>query len=300
VAVHAADPDARKETIGMSTGAQDYIVFDYLRYAREILPAVEQLARGNQLPLRSLIIDAWHRAESLYASTPLHLNRKLGDSWEPIACLFDTLARHQDLAVIDPFDGDALVNNVVSLKDSGPDDNLLKTYLLTIYCCEVPPWSQGWNWPHHGDFLLDHDEWIGEWGTYAHRDEEQTALWGAFSQPTPEPLGQHLQIDLQKLNTYDRTHFPRSISTIYLRSQITGFITIEEIQRLLEQVRTHEMPPMDRLAEFIERLGQIQPEKVEVYRQQYCQNLWMIEEEILHRMRYALSHGKGILTYYVN
>src|ERR1700730_6940661 len=101
----------------MSTGSEDYIVFDYLRYAREILPAVEQLARGNQQPLRSWIIDALDRAESpyayAYAYTPLHLNRELGDSWEPIACLFDTLARHQDLAATDPLDGDELFNNVV-------------------------------------------------------------------------------------------------------------------------------------------------------------------------------------------
>lgn len=77
-------------------------------------------------------------------------------------------------------------------------------------------------------------------------------------------------------------------------------MTIEEIQHLLEQVRTHEMLPREQLTEFVEQWGVTQPEKAEEYWQRYYQRLWMIEEEILHRMRYALAHGKGILTYYLN
>lgn len=284
----------------MSTGAEDYIIFDYLRYVQEILPALEQLERGNQLPLRSLIIDASHCAKSFSVSPLPHLNGRLRGSWEPMACLFDALARHQDLAALVPLDEYALFSSILSLRESSSDNELLRTCLLTIYCCEVLPWSPDWKWPYHGNFLLDHDEWILEWGAYVQRDPAQAALWGAFSQPAPEPLRHYLQADFQKQISYYSTDFPRSISTPPLWGQITGFMTIEEIQHLLEEVRIHEMPPIEQLAEFVERAGSTQPEEAEEYRQWYCQRLWMIEEEILHRMRYALAHGKGILTYYRN
>lgn len=271
----------------MSIGTEDYIVFDYQRYAWKILPAVEQLAQGNQLPLHSFIMGTLHRKEKLYAYTPFHLNGGLGNSWEPIAYLFDTLARHQELADADVLDEDAIVNNVISLKGTDPDDDLLKTYLLTVYCCEVLPWSPGWNWPYHGNFLLDHDEWIGDWHAYTHRNQEQAALWENFARPVPEPLGQYLQPNFQQ----QHLRGIRSIRTSHLRGEISGFITTEEIHYMLEHVRTHEILPIEMLISYF---------KEKEYKQQYWQCLWMIEEEILYRMRYALAHGKGILTYYVN
>ena len=39
----------------MSIRIEDYIPFDYMRYAGEILPALEQATRGNTIPLSALI-----------------------------------------------------------------------------------------------------------------------------------------------------------------------------------------------------------------------------------------------------
>jgi hypothetical protein len=65
----------------MSIRIEDYIPCDYMRYAGEILPALEQATRGNTIPLSELITSATHFSLKLRAKYALPLPEEESNSW---------------------------------------------------------------------------------------------------------------------------------------------------------------------------------------------------------------------------
>jgi hypothetical protein len=237
---------------------------------------------------------------------------------------------------------------------------MLKYHLLATFCCEVPPWSKYWLDPYAGFSsnqgydgpVIWHDEVMFDWNAYCARDEETQALWGAYKRPASPELMHMLHInDTRFPNTYDEdNHYPRYIhaeAETEKELSILGFMTLEEIQHLLEHVRTHELPLLDSIIDECVRDGEgrywaidiealdkdaikskeeigeewwhyfrrqemyvsnravfeqwmkvphHQAEMEQHHMRRFYEMLHMVEDEILHRMRFAVERGWGILT----
>lgn len=348
----------------MSIRIEDYIPFDYMRYSTEILPAIEQVTRGNATALSDMLASATHFSAKLRSKYALPLSEKQSSRLiEPFVGLFDvpTLRSIRAGASWNPWEALAAVLPMLegkSLTTLGKYGVMLKYHLLATFCCEVPPWPR--NWPNpYGPFSSNesyagpeiwHDEVGFAWHEYCARDEETQALWGAFYRPAPPDLERMLRIDDEQRSSYMYKYEPRYIPTeTYTETEmgISGFMTLEEIQYLLEHVRTHERPLLDSIIDecvrdgegrywaidiealdkdaikseeeigeewwhYIKRPGMYisnravfeqwmrvphhQAEMEQHHMQRFYGMLHMIEDEILHRMRFAIARGWGILV----
>jgi hypothetical protein len=344
----------------MSIRIEDYIPFDYMRYAGEILPALEQATRGNTIPLSELITSATHFSLKLRSKYALPLPEDESNSWLwPFEGLFDasTLRRIKSGEAWDPWKALATVVPTLegkSLTTLGKFGEMLKFHLFATFCCEVPPWLVKWPNPYAGfasqqwydGEVIWHEEVTFVWNAYCARDKEMQALWGAFYRPAPPDLMQllHIHDDSSSVISEYTPRYMNIFSETEKEMSISGFITLEEIQHLLEHVRIHERPVLDsiiddcirygesrywaidiealsgdaiksedELAEeeswhYIEQQGmyikhravfeqwkKVHPVEMEAFLERNYQLLHMVEDEILHRMRFAAERGWGIL-----
>ena len=238
----------------MSTYITDYIPFDYVHYGTEILPAIEQATRGNSIPLSNMIASATHFSPRLRSRYALPLPEEQRDPliWM-FAGLFDvsTLRRIRAGETWNPWEALATVLPTLegkSLTVLGRYGEMLKYHLLATFCCEVPPWSE--NWPHHEyrGPILGHDETVSDWHEYCKRDMGTQVLWETFYRPASSDLEDILNIGDEQRSSYMYKYQPRYIPTVtYTETEmgIDGFVTLEEIQYLLEHVRSHERPVLD-------------------------------------------------------
>lgn len=341
----------------MSTYITDYIPFDYLRYGTEILPAIERATRGDTTPLSNMIASATHFSPRLRSKYALPLSSEESDRliWL-FAGLFDAPTLHSIRAgaAWNPWEALATVVPTLegkSLASLGNFGNLLKFHLFATLCCEVPPWSVKYSNPYTGftsnqwydGAIICHEEVGFAWHEYCTRDEEMQELWGAFYRPAPPDLVRLLHINNDEYHS-------RSMH-IYSETEtemgINGFMALEEIQHLLEHVRTHERPLLDWLVDecirdgeekdwaidmetldkdaiktgeeieeeswhYLKRQGMYisnravfeqwmkiphhQAEMEEHHMRLFYKMLHMVEDEILHRMRFAAERGWGILV----
>ncbi len=347
----------------MSTRIKDYIPFDYMRYGTEILPAIEQATRGNTTSLNRMLASATHFSPKLRSKYALPLPEKQSDRlvWL-FSGLFDasTLRRIKAGEVWNPWEALATIVPTLegkSLATLGNFGEMLEFHLFATLCCEVPPWLVKWPDPYAG-FTSDqwydgaviwHDEVDFSWHEYCARDEEMDTLWRAFYRPAPPDLIQLLHINDDSSSVTDK-YTPRCMnifSETEKEMDISGFMTLEEIQHLLEHVRTHERPLLDSLISecvrdgegrywaidiealdkdaikseeeivdeswrYIKRQGmyitnravfeqwmRVPHHYIEMDRhhmQRFYKMLHMVEDEILHRMRFAAERGWGILV----
>lgn len=283
----------------MSILTEDFIPFDYMRYGTEILPAIEQATRGDAASLYNLIGSATHFSPILRSKYALPASEKLIDILWLFEGLFDaaTLRRIKAGEAWDPWQALATVVPTLegrSLRNLGRFGDLLIFHLFATFCCEPPPWSVKRRDPYrrpeiqwYEGALFWHEEISYAWNAYCCRDEETKALWGAFRQPAPPDL-----IELLRLKDISENQYaPRSMP-IYTEAEkemsITGFMTLEEIQRLLANVRIHERPVLKVLLD--------EDGNFETFSEAYLESLHKLEDEILHRMRFAAERGWGMLN----
>jgi len=187
------------------------------------------------------------------------------------------------------------------------------------------------------------------WHEYCARDEEMQKLWRAFYQPAPPDLVRLLHLN-DDSSSISYKHIPRSLN-IFSETEkemgINGFMTLEEVQYLLGQVRTHERSLLDWIIDecvrdgngrwwaidmealdkdaikskeeiedepwhYVKREGtyisnravfeqwmRIPHHQAELERhhmQRFYGMLHRVEDEILHRMRFAVERDWGILV----
>src|SRR6266851_1531559 len=128
----------------MSMARMDYIPFDYLRYARGIVPALEQATQGNGQLLRALIEQAQQFSlwPQLNCNVPLAKDEMPG--WFEIEGLLDvaTLRRVKAGDKLNPWDFlPKVIPTLVGrdMKNLGSFGDLLRVCLLYTFCCEMPP-----------------------------------------------------------------------------------------------------------------------------------------------------------------
>jgi hypothetical protein len=247
----------------MSTARMDYVPFDYLRYTREIVPALQQATQGNGQPLQALIEQArqfslWPRLNRYVPLTKDEMPR-----WSAIEGLLDvaTLRRVKAGDKLNPWDFlPKVIPTLVGrdMKNLGSFGDLLRVCLLYTFCCEMPPETK------EPTFILG-DEPVFEWHEYISRDEGAKAPQRAFARPAPSLLASQLHISIPDNSDNIPTHLPRNLG-YGAYEHLIGFITLEEGQDLLACVQTHEAP-----------------------------RLWWIEDEVLRRVQFAVSRGWAIL-----
>jgi hypothetical protein len=262
----------------MSMARMDYVPFDYLRYAQEIVPALEQATQGNGQPLQALIEQAqqfslWPR---LNCNMPLAKDEM--PDWSEIEGLLDvtTLRRVKAGDKVNPWDFlPKIIPTLVgrNMKSLGSYGDLLRVCLLYTFCCEMPPGTE------EPTFILG-DEPVFEWREYIARDEGAKALWGAFDRPAPSPLASQLYIFVPDGSDDVSTHLPRNLGYgVY--EHLIGFITLEEGQDLLAHVKTREAPLLSNILSGCMRDG--------------AQCGWKVDPEILRRAD-PFYEGSGELT----
>src|SRR5262249_46319647 len=142
-------------------------------------------------------------------SLPLPLDKQWDKVWRlmifPDWVATPNLSQLLENAPVNPWE--ALAPYIPSLESRtfcnlGTACELLKTLLLTSFCCERPPLSENW-YRYYGERsryfaggpLLDHEERMWAWGAYAQSDEAHKNLWGAFHHLLPPTLTQQLHLD---------------------------------------------------------------------------------------------------------
>jgi hypothetical protein len=342
----------------MSVSTIDYIPFDYRRYFQEILPAFEQACQSNSTPLKTLLNSATHIAFSLRTRYPIPLAGEESQhflqnrSYPDVTSLLDvpTLCRAKAGDAWNPWEVFVVVLPTLegrTLQTLGKYGELLRSLLLATLCCELPPWSA--NWPSQSSgAVIWHDEVMFDWHGYTTRDEQTQKLWGMFYQPLPQEITRQWPREENSQTDALAKNHPRAIS-YFLDAGISGFITHEEIEHLLQHVRTRErpepqgsiisgcirdgeakgwsveievLPPgvakrQEELSdeEFSNRIAggkyishkdlfaywkQTHPTEMEGFLQGYYQRSWMVEAEVLYRMRFAAARGWGMLKAYSN
>ncbi len=321
----------------MSIIAVDYLPFDYRRYAQEIIPALQRATEGDGTPLLALLQSATDFSFGPRSRHKLPLSDEAVESllgpYHRFKGLLDIPALHRIKAgeALNPWQYLATIIPSLegrTLENLGQYGSLLQFHMFYTFCCEPPPPPWKSNSP-----VLPHDEPVFDWHSYSARDEETQTLWGAFRQLAPPDLAQRLHLT----NNTDKNSFypPRSLG-IGEGETVTGFITLDEAQKLIDNVRTHETPllasiiyecirdgegegwivdtkliseelPLNESGDdpdawayaVFERWMAAHPAKMKAFLQRYYENLWQVEDEILRRTRYAISQGWGMLkTYY--
>jgi hypothetical protein len=220
-----------------------------------------------------------------------------------------------------------------TMRTLGKYRNLLHSHVFSTFCCELPPplikVTEIWEgYP----FIWNED--VSLWNEYCERDSETRALWSAFYQLPPPELAQKLPLIATTDKYYNQDtprNFPSTVNqnissfityeetenllhlhtrdTPLLKSIISGCVRDGQGKDWIigvPYISLAEMEEIDFDEEFEEKLSnqtqalfdywmQEHEEEMRDFIPKYHQNLWRIEDELLHRVRFAVERGWGVL-----
>lgn len=255
----------------MSVVTVDYLPFDYVKYRQEVLPALRQAIEGDGNALHALLASATHFSLGVRSLSTVPLPDKVT---QKLLTNSDIYGPYQFEGVVDaaslqrikagePLNPWPYLANIIpslkgrTFKDLGHYGQLLHFYLFYSLCCAParPSWADNspvfsseelaergmirLGDPSHP--ILPHDEQVRDWEYYISGDKATQALWGMFEQAPSAEMAQQLHL------THNTSETPRALNFIrdfFYREMVTGFITPEETQYLLDHVQPHKKPPL--------------------------------------------------------
>jgi hypothetical protein len=263
----------------MSVDILDYLPFDYKRYIHEILPIWRQALTGNTRPLKDLVRSASHfslwpcihcptivpKADFTYMLdrhfygvgwNELYLSQEHSrENIAPWDTLWPIISAMDEAHALSPTPNlsDYTLKSLLPSFIERPFGNrynlpeLLHSCLFYTFCCDLPPQDEAESkmmmtglW---GSIIIV-NEGVPIWNDYIERDEETRALWAPFFQPAPPDLAAQM-LSPQAYNEHASTYIPRSFYAQLEEPRPSGFLTAQETQRLVSQVRRHEAPQID-------------------------------------------------------
>jgi len=234
----------------------DYLPFDYMRYAEEILPLWREALQGNIEPLKNLIETATHfslwpymrcslspspneveriRNSIAYSSSRLErflsLQPKITHLWKLFAPVIQQMEQRP------------------TLTSRWEITAVLHSALVYTFCSDLPTQDESAlsresdrnETPHLHYAPRIGNEDIPLWEEYTCRDELTKYLWKQFYQPLPADVPSDI-VAGQMYTAETRKRNPRALFAYFRYANPSGFLTSGETKRLLQEYRRHEAP----------------------------------------------------------